>query len=73
MNERLKVLNYKHNVGLGAFIFFFIILLLAPLSGIDWVNYVKGSEGIVYAFNNFASAKFISSNSKSHLFLSMFI
>ena len=27
----------------------------------------------VYAFNNFASAKFISSNSKSRLFLSMFI
>ena len=27
----------------------------------------------VYAFNNFAAAKFISSNSKSHLFLSMFI
>ena len=27
----------------------------------------------VYAFNNFASAKFISSNSKSHLFLSMFV
>ena len=27
----------------------------------------------VYAFNNFSSAKFISSTSKSHLFLSMFI
>ena len=27
----------------------------------------------VYAFNNFASAKFISSNSKSRLYLSMFI
>ena len=27
----------------------------------------------VYSFNNFASAKFISSNSKSHLFLSLFV
>ena len=52
MNERLKVLNFKYNVGLGTFIFFFIIFLLAPLSGIDWGNYVRGSESIVYIFNN---------------------
>ena len=52
MNERLKVLNFKYNVTLGTFIFFFIVLILSPLSGIDWGNYVKGSQGILYSFNN---------------------
>ena len=38
------------------------------------INNIKAVFKIfVYAFNNFASAKFISSNSKSRLFLFMFI
>ena len=45
MNERLKVLNFKYNVVVFTFVFFLIISVLSPLSGLDWGSYVKGSQG----------------------------
>ena len=52
MNERLKVLDFKYNVVLGTFVFFLILSLLSPVSGLDWNNYVIGSKGIIYSIKN---------------------
>ncbi len=52
MNERLKVLDFKYNVVLGTFVFFLILSLLSPVSGLDWNNYVIGSKGIMYSIKN---------------------
>ena len=52
MNERLKVLDFKYNVVLGTFVFFLILSLLSPLSGLDWGNYVIGSKGILYSLKH---------------------
>ena len=52
MKERLKVIDYKYNVLTFVFMFIFIISILAPLSGNDWISYVNGKNGIIDNIKN---------------------
>ena len=52
MKDRLKVIDFKYNVITLVFLFVFIISILAPLSGNDWVASVIGKDGIFSSIKN---------------------
>lgn len=56
MKDRLKVLDFKYNVIAMVFLFIFVISVLAPLSGNDWVASSIGKDGILSSIKNLTYA-----------------
>ena len=52
MKDRLKVIDFKYNVLTTVFMFIFVISILAPLSGNDWISFINGKDGIINSINN---------------------